>query len=147
MINYSGKGRSHGFQPSAPTPRVASPSSLPDSGKNHMGPGPIVLCFACCSVSGLKFDKKRLPVVETERKRKGLDHSCQAGCGRRMMARALCPLHALWLLEWVQMLLGPGAAPPASALNLDPERLTFYTGPNGSHFGFSLDFCKDSHSR
>ncbi|XP_037018088.2 integrin alpha-IIb [Artibeus jamaicensis] len=63
-----------------------------------------------------------------------------------MMARALCPLHALWLLEWVQMLLGPGAAPPASALNLDPERPTFYTGPNGSHFGFSLDFCKDSHS-
>ncbi|XP_036195455.1 integrin alpha-IIb isoform X1 [Myotis myotis] len=61
------------------------------------------------------------------------------------MARALCPLHALWLLEWVQMLLGPGAAPPAWALNLDPVRLTFYTGPNGSHFGFSLDFYKDSH--
>ncbi|XP_057571743.1 integrin alpha-IIb isoform X2 [Hippopotamus amphibius kiboko] len=61
------------------------------------------------------------------------------------MARALCPLHALWLLEWVQLLLGPGAAPPTWALNLDPVRLTFYTGPNGSHFGFSLDFYKDSH--
>ncbi|XP_054565094.1 integrin alpha-IIb [Eptesicus fuscus] len=61
------------------------------------------------------------------------------------MARALCPLRALWLLEWVQMLLGPGAAPPAWALNLDPVRLTFYTGPNGSHFGFSLDFYKDNH--
>ncbi|XP_015995238.2 integrin alpha-IIb isoform X2 [Rousettus aegyptiacus] len=60
------------------------------------------------------------------------------------MARALCPLHALWLLEWIQLLLGPGAAPPAWALNLDPVRPTFYTGPNGSHFGFSLDFYKDS---
>ncbi|XP_007455178.1 PREDICTED: integrin alpha-IIb [Lipotes vexillifer] len=60
------------------------------------------------------------------------------------MARALCPLHALWLLEWVQLLLGPGAAPPTWALNLDPVRLTFYTGPNGSYFGFSLEFYKDS---
>ncbi|XP_054449198.1 integrin alpha-IIb [Pteronotus mesoamericanus] len=61
------------------------------------------------------------------------------------MARALCPLRALWLMGWVQVLLGPGAAPPASALNLDPVRVTFYTGPNGSHFGFSLDFYKDSY--
>ncbi|XP_016057513.1 PREDICTED: integrin alpha-IIb [Miniopterus natalensis] len=60
------------------------------------------------------------------------------------MARALCPLHALWLLEWVQMLLGPGAAPPAWALNLDPVQFTFYTGPNDSYFGFSLDFYKDN---
>ncbi|XP_074175801.1 integrin alpha-IIb isoform X5 [Rhinolophus sinicus] len=60
------------------------------------------------------------------------------------MARALCPLHAFWLLEWVQLLLGPGASPPAWALNLDPVKLTFYTGPNGSHFGFSLDFYMDS---
>ncbi|XP_047702005.1 integrin alpha-IIb isoform X2 [Prionailurus viverrinus] len=60
------------------------------------------------------------------------------------MARAVCPLHALWLLEWVQLLLGPDAVPPAWALNLDPVQLTFYTGPNGSHFGFSLDFYKDS---
>ncbi|XP_077020275.1 integrin alpha-IIb [Tamandua tetradactyla] len=61
------------------------------------------------------------------------------------MARALYPLQALWLLEWAQLLLGPGAAPPASALNLDPLRFTLYTGPNDSHFGFSLDFYKDSH--
>uniref|UniRef100_A0A8C3VYH6 Integrin alpha-IIb n=1 Tax=Catagonus wagneri TaxID=51154 RepID=A0A8C3VYH6_9CETA len=61
------------------------------------------------------------------------------------MARALCLLHALWLLEWVQLLLGPGAAPPTWALNLDPVHLTIYTGPNGSHFGFSLDFYKNSH--
>ncbi|XP_045345128.1 integrin alpha-IIb [Leopardus geoffroyi] len=60
------------------------------------------------------------------------------------MARAVRPLHALWLLEWVQLLLGPDAVPPAWALNLDPVQLTFYTGPNGSHFGFSLDFYKDS---
>ncbi|XP_029783721.1 integrin alpha-IIb [Suricata suricatta] len=60
------------------------------------------------------------------------------------MARAVCPLHAFWLLEWVQLLLGPNAVPPAWALNLDPVQLTFYTGPNGSHFGFSLDFYKDS---
>ncbi|XP_017731558.1 PREDICTED: integrin alpha-IIb isoform X2 [Rhinopithecus bieti] len=63
------------------------------------------------------------------------------------MARALCPLQALWLLEWVLLLLGPCAAPPAWALNLDPVHLTFYAGPNGSHFGFSLDFHKDSHGR
>uniref|UniRef100_H2QD72 Integrin alpha-IIb n=1 Tax=Pan troglodytes TaxID=9598 RepID=H2QD72_PANTR len=63
------------------------------------------------------------------------------------MARALCPLQALWLLEWVLLLLGPCAAPPAWALNLDPVQLTFYAGPNGSHFGFSLDFHKDSHGR
>ncbi|XP_022375701.1 integrin alpha-IIb isoform X1 [Enhydra lutris kenyoni] len=63
------------------------------------------------------------------------------------MARALYPLHALWLLEWVQLLLGPGAIPPAWALNLDPRQLTLYTGPNGSHFGFSLDFYKDNHGR
>nr|XP_012642183.1 integrin alpha-IIb isoform X1 [Microcebus murinus] len=61
------------------------------------------------------------------------------------MARALCLLHALWLLEWALLLSGPGAAPPAWALNLDPVQLTFYTGPNASHFGFSLDFHKDSH--
>uniref|UniRef100_A0A452QNL8 Integrin subunit alpha 2b n=1 Tax=Ursus americanus TaxID=9643 RepID=A0A452QNL8_URSAM len=63
------------------------------------------------------------------------------------MARAVCPLHALWLLEWVQLLLGPGAIPAAWALNLDPVQLTLYTGPNGSHFGFALDFYKDNHGR
>ncbi|XP_062030824.1 integrin alpha-IIb [Lepus europaeus] len=61
------------------------------------------------------------------------------------MARALGPLHAFWFLEWALLLLGPGAGPPAWALNLDPVQLTVYTGPNGSHFGFSLDFYKDSH--
>ncbi|XP_033619036.1 integrin alpha-IIb-like, partial [Fukomys damarensis] len=54
------------------------------------------------------------------------------------MARALCLLHALWLLGHV-------AAPAAWALNLDAARITVYTGPNGSHFGFSVDFHKDSH--
>ncbi|XP_008068058.1 integrin alpha-IIb [Carlito syrichta] len=63
------------------------------------------------------------------------------------MARAECPPCALWLLEWTLLLLGPGAAPVTWALNLDPMQLTFYTGPNGSHFGFSLDFHKDSHGR
>ncbi|KAI4556835.1 hypothetical protein MJT46_020022, partial [Ovis ammon polii x Ovis aries] len=60
------------------------------------------------------------------------------------MVRALCLLRALWLLEWVQLLLGPGAVPPTWALNLDSVQLTIYTGPNGSHFGFSLDFYKNS---
>ncbi|XP_012582005.1 PREDICTED: integrin alpha-IIb [Condylura cristata] len=60
------------------------------------------------------------------------------------MPRTLSPLHALWLLEWLQLLLGPSAVPAAWALNLDPARLTIYTGPNGSHFGFALDFYKDS---
>ncbi|XP_037348627.1 integrin alpha-IIb [Talpa occidentalis] len=60
------------------------------------------------------------------------------------MPRTLNPLHDFWLLVWLQLLLGPSAVPPAWALNLDPARLTIYTGPNGSHFGFSLDFYKDS---
>ncbi|XP_034883181.1 integrin alpha-IIb [Mirounga leonina] len=107
----------------------------------------MALSSACCSASWFQFDKKSLPVVETERKRKELTHSCLGGCGRRKMARAVCPFHALWLLEWVQLLLGPGAVPPAWALNLDPVQLTLYTGPNGSHFGFSLDFYKDNHGR
>ncbi|XP_071460109.1 integrin alpha-IIb [Marmota flaviventris] len=63
------------------------------------------------------------------------------------MARALCSLHAFWLLEWALLLLGPSAVPAALALNLDPVGLTFYTGPNNSHFGFSLDFHKDNHGR
>ncbi|MBZ3887400.1 Integrin alpha-IIb [Sciurus carolinensis] len=63
------------------------------------------------------------------------------------MARALCSLHAFWLLEWAPLLLGPSAAPKALALNLDPVRLTFYTGPNSSHFGFSVDFHKDNQGR
>uniref|UniRef100_A0A7N5KKT4 Integrin alpha-IIb n=2 Tax=Ailuropoda melanoleuca TaxID=9646 RepID=A0A7N5KKT4_AILME len=109
--------------------------------------GPIALSSAYCSASGFQFDKKGLPVVETERKRKELAHSCLEGCGRRKMDRAVCPLHALWLLEWVQLLLGPGAIPAAWALNLDPVQLTLYTGPNGSHFGFALDFYKDNHGR
>lgn len=136
MINYSQeKGGVNAF-------------SLPGKCRNYMDPGPIALCSAYCSASGFQFDKKRLPVVETEQKRKALAHSCFGGCRRRKMARALCPpLHAHWLLEWMQLLLGLGAAPLAWALNLDPVQLTFYTGPNGSHFGFSLDFYKDSHGR
>ncbi|XP_011523051.2 integrin alpha-IIb isoform X1 [Homo sapiens] len=114
-----------------------------------MSPGAIALCSARCSASylGFQFDKKRLPVEESEGKEEELAHSCLGGCGRRKMARALCPLQALWLLEWVLLLLGPCAAPPAWALNLDPVQLTFYAGPNGSQFGFSLDFHKDSHGR
>lgn len=114
-----------------------------------MSPGAIALCSARCSASylGFQFDKKRLPVEESEGKEEELAHFCLGGCGRRKMARALCPLQALWLLEWVLLLLGPCAAPPAWALNLDPVQLTFYAGPNGSHFGFSLDFHKDSHGR
>lgn len=61
------------------------------------------------------------------------------------MARTLWPLQAIWLLECLQLFLGPRVTLPAWALNLDPGRLTIYTGPNGSHFGFSLDFYKDSH--
>ncbi|XP_048969959.1 integrin alpha-IIb isoform X3 [Canis lupus dingo] len=112
-----------------------------------MVPGPVALSSAYCSASEFQSDKKSLPVVETERKRRQLAHSCPGDCGRRKMARAVCPLNALWLLEWVQLFLGPGAIPLGWALNLDPVQLTFYTGPNGSHFGFSLDFYKDNHGR
>nr|XP_025842677.1 integrin alpha-IIb [Vulpes vulpes] len=112
-----------------------------------MVPGPVALSSAYCSASEFQSDKKSLPVVETERKRRELAHSCPGDCERRKMARVVCPLHALWLLEWVQLFLGPGAIPLAWALNLDPVQLTFYTGPNGSHFGFSLDFYKDNHGR
>ncbi|XP_050013152.1 integrin alpha-IIb [Alexandromys fortis] len=61
------------------------------------------------------------------------------------MAGVSCIWHALWLLQWAPLFLGPSSAPPAWALNLDPVKLTVYAGPNGSHFGFSLDFHKDSH--
>lgn len=57
------------------------------------------------------------------------------------MPRTSNPLRALWLLG---CLLGLSAVPSAWSLNLDPTKLTIYTGPNGSHFGFSLDFYKDS---
>ncbi|XP_006833774.1 PREDICTED: integrin alpha-IIb [Chrysochloris asiatica] len=60
------------------------------------------------------------------------------------MARALCLQHSVWFLGWTQLLLGLCGIPPTWALNLDPVRHTIYTGPNGSHFGFSLDFYKDS---
>ncbi|XP_004621085.2 integrin alpha-IIb [Sorex araneus] len=63
------------------------------------------------------------------------------------MARTLSPLQTPWLLACLQLLLGLRVTPPAWALNLDAGRLTIYTGPNGSHFGFALDFNKDSHGR
>ncbi|EDM06216.1 rCG33119 [Rattus norvegicus] len=61
------------------------------------------------------------------------------------MARASCAWNTLWLLQWTPLFLGPSAAPPAWALNLDSVKFSVYTGPNGSHFGFSVDFHKDSH--
>ncbi|XP_051013818.1 integrin alpha-IIb [Acomys russatus] len=61
------------------------------------------------------------------------------------MARASCAWQALWFLQWAPLFLVPFAAPPARALNLDPVKLTVYTGPNGSHFGFSVDFHKGNH--
>ncbi|XP_006897945.1 PREDICTED: integrin alpha-IIb [Elephantulus edwardii] len=60
------------------------------------------------------------------------------------MARTLCPLRVLWLLGWTLLCLGPFGILPTWALNLDSVHITTYTGPNGSHFGFSLDFYKDS---
>lgn len=86
-------------------------------------------------------------MVGTEGKEKELTHSCLGDCGRRKMARAWCPPPALCFLQLALLLLGPGAGPSAWALNLDPMQLTFYAGPNGSHFGFALDFYKDSHGR
>ncbi|CAO2645565.1 Integrin alpha-IIb [Lemmus lemmus] len=61
------------------------------------------------------------------------------------MAGASCMWHALWLLQWALLFLGPSSAPPAWALNLDPVEFSIYAGPNGSHFGFAVDFHKDSH--
>ncbi|CAH6776229.1 Itga2b [Phodopus roborovskii] len=61
------------------------------------------------------------------------------------MAKVSWTWHVLWLLQWTPLFLGPGAAPPAWALNLDPVKFTIYAGPNGSHFGFSVDFHKDNH--
>ncbi|XP_021082838.1 integrin alpha-IIb isoform X3 [Mesocricetus auratus] len=61
------------------------------------------------------------------------------------MVKAPCPWHALWILQWTPLFLGPSAVPPAWALNLDPVKFTIYAGPNGSYFGFSVDFHKDNH--
>lgn len=61
------------------------------------------------------------------------------------MARTSCAWHTLWLLQWTPLFLGPSAAPPAWALNLDSVKFSVYAGPNGSHFGFSVDFHKDNH--
>lgn len=84
--------------------------------------------------AGFELDKKRLPAVELKGEAAN-PLLPRRLCGRRKMARALCLLRALWLLE-VQLLLGPGAVPPTWALNLDSVQLTIYTGPNGSHLGF-----------
>ncbi|XP_052613996.1 integrin alpha-IIb [Peromyscus californicus insignis] len=101
-------------------------------------------CLLLSSYFKFQFDKLKLPVVGALGKRKELVHSCLGGLGRRM-ARASCEWHALWLLPWIPLFLGPSPAPPAWALNLDPVMLTIYAGPNGSHFGFSVDFHKDNH--
>uniref|UniRef100_F6RI44 Integrin subunit alpha 2b n=1 Tax=Monodelphis domestica TaxID=13616 RepID=F6RI44_MONDO len=61
------------------------------------------------------------------------------------MTRTKCPLPALWLLGWTHLLWGPGGVLPAWALNLDPKWPTLYVGPNGSHFGFALDFYQDGY--
>ncbi|XP_034360285.1 integrin alpha-IIb [Arvicanthis niloticus] len=61
------------------------------------------------------------------------------------MARASCTWHTLWLLQWTPLFLGPGVAPPAWALNLDSVKFSIYAGPNGSHFGFAVDFHKNNH--
>lgn len=63
------------------------------------------------------------------------------------MARASCTWHTLWLLQWTPLFLGPGVAPPAWALNLDSVKFSIYAGPNGSHFGFAVDFHKNDHGR
>lgn len=42
----------------------------------------------------------------------------------------LCPL----------LLLSALLCAPASAFNLDEEKLTVYSGPPGSYFGYSVDF-------
>ncbi|XP_074080402.1 integrin alpha-IIb [Macrotis lagotis] len=60
------------------------------------------------------------------------------------MVRIHCLLPALWLLRWTHLLLMSGNVPSAWALNLDAAQPTIYTGPNGSHFGFALDFYQDS---
>ncbi|XP_036614055.1 integrin alpha-IIb [Trichosurus vulpecula] len=61
------------------------------------------------------------------------------------MVRTLCLLPALWLLGWIQLLLVPGGGPPVWALNLDAAQPAFYVGPNGSHFGFALDFYEEGY--
>ncbi|XP_027729022.1 integrin alpha-IIb [Vombatus ursinus] len=61
------------------------------------------------------------------------------------MVRTQCLLPALWLLGWIQLLLVPGGAPPAWALNLDAAQPALYVGPNGSYFGFALDFYQDDY--
>lgn len=53
------------------------------------------------------------------------------GTGRARRRQRPCPLFLLSALLW---------APVLVAFNLDEEKLTVYSGPPGSYFGYSVDF-------
>ncbi|XP_074117208.1 integrin alpha-IIb isoform X7 [Sminthopsis crassicaudata] len=61
------------------------------------------------------------------------------------MIRTQCLLPALWLLGWIHLLVVLGGVPSAWALNLDAAQPALYMGPDGSHFGFALDFYQDDY--
>lgn len=84
--------------------------------------------------SGLFFRAPQFPIPGEQRLgRRAMSvgaHSRPPGNRAPPFARLCCVLAALGML-W---------SPASLAFNLDVDKLTVYTGPEGSYFGYSLDF-------
>lgn len=60
-----------------------------------------------------------------------------AGAGRGPRGSRAQPLAPLWCFSAA---LGMLWTPASQAFNLDVDKLTVYSGPEGSYFGYAVDF-------